>query len=133
MRKRLNKNSRNMSKIINAEQFDFEAFKKIPLQQRGRGNPGTKSKYRYKNIVTAFDIETTRLEEIEQSVMYIWQWAFDDVCVIGRTWDEFLLFCEKITEALGQDERLCIFIHNASYEFQFIKGIYDNYTVKKLT
>ena len=65
MKKRLNENSRNMSKNINAEQFDFEAFKKIPVQQRGRGNPGTKSKFRYKDIVTAFDIETTRLEEID--------------------------------------------------------------------
>lgn len=125
MKKRLNENSRNMSKNINAEQFDFEAFKKIPVQQRGRGNPGTKSKFRYKDIVTAFDIETTRIEEIEQSVMYVWQWAFDDVCVIGRTWDEFLSFCEKLTEALGENERLCVFIHNASYEFQFLKGIYD--------
>ena len=114
-------------KIINWTEFDIEAFRKIKKQTRYRGNPGTKMKYWYKDILTAFDIETTRIEEIEQSVMYIWQWAFGpDLCVIGRTWDEFLQFADKlIHEGLKDSEKILIFVHNLSYEFQFLKGIYE--------
>lgn len=112
-------------KKVKVDEFDFDAFRKIPIQNRGKGNPGTKLKFRYKDVITAFDIETTRIEEIEQSVMYIWQWAFDDICVIGRTWEEFIDFCKRLVDNLDENEKLCCFIHNASYEFSFIKGIYE--------
>lgn len=112
--------------IIGPEEFDFEGFRKIPKQKRKRGNPGTRMRYWYKDIVTAFDIETTRIVEIEQSIMYIWQWAFGpDLVVVGRTWKQFITFKDRILEALGPDEKLCCFIHNASYEFEWIKGIYE--------
>lgn len=114
-------------KIINWTEFDIETFRKIKKQTRKRGNPGTRQQYWYKDIVTAFDIETTRIEEIEQSVMYIWQWAFGpDLCVIGRTWDDFSAFVDKlIHEGLKDTEKLLVFVHNLSFEFQFLKGIYD--------
>lgn len=114
-----------MDTIIEARDFDFEAFKKIPIQKRKRGNPSTRSKIRYKDLVTAFDIETTRIVEIEQSIMYIWQWAFDDVVVIGRTWGEFLTLAGDLSSILGENERLMIYVHNLSYEFSFLKGIYN--------
>ena len=52
-----------------------------------------KKKYRqppiiYKNIVAAFDIETSRLPD-DQSIMYIWQLQIMDYTFIGRTWEEF--------------------------------------------
>ena len=111
-------------KIITPEEFDFEQYEKIPLQPRPRGNQGG-NRNRYKDIITAFDIETTRIKEIEQSVMYIWQWAFDDICVVGRTWDEFLVLAEKLAYYLGEHEKLVVFVHNLSYEFSFLKGIYN--------
>ena len=114
-----------MKRVIRSDEFDFVAFKNIRDQKRNPGNPGTKAKYKYKDIITAFDIETTRLEEIEQSVMYIWQWAFDDVCVVGRTWEEFTEFVDNICYVLKDDERLIVFTHNLSFEFSFLKGIYD--------
>ena len=112
-------------KIINADEFDFDAFDKIPEQKRTSGNPGNKSGIRYKDIITAFDIETTRIEEIEQAVMYIWQWAFYDVCVVGRTWEEFLNFGQAIADHLSDKQRLFVAVHNLSYEFQFLKGVYE--------
>lgn len=111
--------------IISPDQFDFDKFEKTRCQTRRRGNQGTKDRTRYKDIISAFDIETTRIVEIEQSVMYIWQWAFEDVCVIGRTWDEFLSFAEKLCKRMRSDEKLVVFDHNLSYEFAFLKGIYD--------
>lgn len=118
-------------RIVKPDEFDFDTFEKIPYQKRKRGNPGTRSKLRYKDIVTAFDIETTRIVEIEQSIMYIWQWAIDDVCVIGRTWEEFLEFSKKLSDRLGEKEKLVIFVHNLSYEFTFLKGIYE-FTTKDI-
>lgn len=113
-----------MDKLIYWNEFDFENFRKIPQQKRHRGNPGTRSKIRYKDIITAFDIETTRIKEIEQSIMYIWQWCFDDTVVYGRTWEEFLLFCQCLCDQIGENERLFVAVHNLSYEFQFLQGIY---------
>ena len=111
--------------LIPWNEFDFAAFKAIPQQKRKRGNPGTRSKVRYKDIITAFDIETTRIKDIEQSVMYIWQWAFDETVVYGRTWDEFISFCEMLCSCLGENERIFCGVHNLSYEFQFLRGIYE--------
>ena len=112
--------------IITVDEFPFDEFRKLKKQSRRRGNPGTKQKYWYKDIITAFDIETTRITEIEQSVMYIWQWAFSpELVVIGRTWDEFLFFVHRLIESMNETEKLLIFVHNLSYEFQFLKGIYE--------
>ena len=110
-------------RIIKPEQFDFVNFKKIPIQKRRRGNQSGK-KDRYKDIITAFDIETTRLKDVEQSIMYVWQWAFDDVCVVGRTWDEFLNLADNLAYLLPDGVKLVVFVHNLSYEFQFLSGIY---------
>jgi hypothetical protein len=114
-----------MSQTIAPEQFDFEWFKSIKVQTRAVGNPGTKKKVYYKDIISAFDIETTRIKEIEQSVMYIWQWQFGlEYTVIGRTWEEFSWFCEQLKTCIKGNEFLCVYVHNLSYEFQFLRGIY---------
>ena len=103
----------------------MEAFRAIKRQPRRRGNPGTRQRFWYKDILTAFDIETTRIVEIEQSVVYIWQWAIGpDLVVTGRTMEEFIQFKDMLLEALGEYERILIFVHNLAYEFQFMKGVY---------
>lgn len=100
-------------------------LKELPVQSKKKGNPGTKSKIKYIDCVNAFDIETTRIKEIEQSVMYIWQWHFDQLgTVIGRTWDEFTELCTSIAKELPEDVYICCHVHNLSYEFQFLRGIY---------
>ena len=111
--------------IVTYDNFDFFWFDKLPLQKRNKGNQSSSQKYYYKDIITAFDIETTYIKEIDESIMYIWQWQFGDKCtVIGRTWYELRLFIEKLEEFLG-DDRLVCFVHNLSFEFQYLSGIYD--------
>ena len=101
-----------------------EYFKKPPLLKNRRGNPGGKKRH-YIGITTAFDIETTLLDNT-QSVMYIWQWQFGtDYTVIGRTWEEFLELQKRIKAVLPDDRWLVVYVHNLSYEFQFLKGIYQ--------
>lgn len=111
--------------IVTPEQFPLEWLYNRPLVKRKQGNQRTKKRVKYKDIITAFDIETTRLIDIEQSVMYVWQWQFDeDYTVVGRTWEQFAAFQRKIAKILD-DSVLVVFVHNLSYEFQFLRGIYQ--------
>ena len=111
--------------IVSAAEFNEWDLRQIPAQKRRQGNPGRKnSKWQYKDIITAFDIETTRISDIEQSVMYVWQWQFgDDITVVGRSWDEFIGLCMRIKPHM-QGQKLLVFVHNLSYEFQFLRGVY---------
>ena len=111
--------------VVKCADFQPEQyFKNCPRVKNRRGNPAGKRRH-YIGITTAFDIETTLLDNIEQSVMYIWQWQFgEDYTVIGRTWDEFLDLQDRIRKTLPADYWLVVYVHNLSYEFQFLKGIY---------
>lgn len=83
---------------------------------------GWKKKYRYFSEICAFDIETTLISKYEQSVMYIWQFAINDTVIYGRTWSEYLQLLTTINEYAGHD-RVIVYVHNLSYEFQFLKDI----------
>ena len=112
--------------VVKCADFQPEQyFRKCPVVKNRRGNPAGKRRH-YIGITTAFDIETTVLEDIEQAVMYIWQWQFgEDYTVIGRTWEEFLDLQHRIKDVLPDDHWLVVYVHNLSYEFQFLKGIYQ--------
>lgn len=90
----------------------------------------TKKGRLYPMGLAAFDIETTRIEAIEQSVMYVWQFAlqvpgFDIAVCIGRTWEEYQVFVERLTGGLEDEKRLVVFVHNLSFEFQFLRSWFD--------
>lgn len=111
---------------ITWDKFDVGWYSSIPAQKRKKGNQSTSQKYYYKDIITAFDIETTYIKEIDQSVMYIWQWQFgSETTVIGRSWYDFKKFIKALEEQMLPDERLVVFVHNLSFEFQFISGILE--------
>lgn len=111
--------------IIPPEKFPYDWLYEIPLVKRKSGNQRTRKRIQYKDLITAFDIETTRLEDIEQSIMYVWQWQFgDEYTVVGRTWEQFEAFQRKL-KAVLEDSVLVVFVHNLSYEFQFLRGIYQ--------
>lgn len=96
-----------------------------PLIKNSRGNQGGK-KRAYIGLTTAFDIETSYIPEIEQSIMYIWQWQIGpDYTVIGRTWEELLDLMQRIKTVLPEKRWLVVYVHNLSYEFQYLKGVYS--------
>lgn len=78
----------------------------------------------FRNCMCAFDIETTYLDEIEQSIMYIWQFAVMDLRTdniwycFGRTWNEFI---ELLNSFYHDGITIMIWVHNLSYEFQFLR------------
>ena len=120
-------------KIITVNEFKItDITRRTKLLKRPAGNPARtgKNKRRYKDLITAFDIETTSIDEVRQSVMYIWQWCFffdekNYYVVIGRTWSEFLTLCDMIAKALADDVYIVVFVHNLSFEFQYLRGVYQ--------
>lgn len=99
-----------------------------PIQQwfhvlpNRKGNPGTKNRKKYYKEFITFDIETSKIDTIEQSFMYIWQCCIaGKVNIIGRTWEEFVDFITYISQILP--ETIVCFVHNLSYEFSFLKGV----------
>ena len=104
------------------------------------------------NIPCAFDIETTsfyrdenknaysyaqyqelnkgrktklKLEKV--SIMYVWQFGINGYCIVGRTWKEFLQMCDVIAKTLelSENKKLIVYIHNLSYEFQYIRTLFE--------
>ena len=112
--------------VISPDQYISGTFAKIPELKRGRGNPKTKNPVKYKDEIIAFDIETTHLVDIEQSIMYVWMFHMkhSDITIVGRTWDEFSSLLNKIVSEIGENT-ICIFVHNLSYEFQFLQAVYN--------
>ena len=114
-----------MAAILTTKEVDYSIFGKAKNQRAPRGNPHGRKKKRYKDLVCAFDIETSTLPDLEQSIMYIWQFQVDSICtVVGRTWQEYFDFLHRIADEI-RPNMLCIYVHNLSFEFQFLKGLYD--------
>lgn len=114
--------------IVSADKWDYVSYlNHRPLVKRREGNPGGKDARRIVESVIAFDIETSNVGK-DQSAMYVWMLQFDEVnpTIVGRTWHEFLNVLNTlrdITEAFGK--KLVIWVHNLSYEFQFLRTIYN--------
>lgn len=109
--------------------LDLSFLRNVQVQKKKSGNQATKAKREYLDIVSAFDIETTRIKDIEQSVLYIWQWDFltpDGIhrTIVGRTWDDLRCFITDLLFYIDSGKSLVVWVHNLSYEFQFISGIY---------
>lgn len=83
----------------------------------------------YYNKACAFDIETTStiINGTKCAFMYVWMLGIDGYCIVGRTWEEFMWCVDKICEFCGlQDDILLpIYVHNLSYEMQFIKDRFE--------
>ena len=75
---------------VNVKDLDYSIFENLKTQRAPRGNPHGRKRKRYVDLVCAFDIETSTLPDIEEAIMYIWQFQIDDiVTVVGRTWEEY--------------------------------------------
>ena len=97
----------------------------------------------YDNNIYTFDIETstyiildgvqypaTKYDKLSdkdkrrcilQATMYVWQFGINDIIYYGRTWEEFRIFLHRIEENVPDTKYL--WIHNLSYEFQFLKSV----------
>jgi len=112
--------------MINVNEFDYDIVKRAFNHAK---TIRTNKKATYYEIVTSFDIETTSTKQDEQkfAFMYIWQFAFENVVVYGRTWEEYQHFTSKLVEILhlNTSKRLIIYVHNLGYEFQFMRKYFQ--------
>lgn len=76
----------------------------------------------YYDAVCSFDIEVYSDPATRQGSMYIWQFCCEDVCVYGRTWDEYI----ELTHLLQTLNAVTVvYVHNLSYEFQFLRSRFE--------
>jgi hypothetical protein len=114
--------------VYSVDDFPYEELRFAPLCTSKKGN--------YYNIPCAFDIESTTIEPPYQyingkkdyeftpySFMYQWQFCILNKVVFGRTWQEFQQLLRTIRNKmkLSNHMQLVIYVHNLSYEFQFMK------------
>ena len=116
-----------------------EGFPKLTILPRKKGSRARADKRNYINIISSFDIETTRLSSIDNSVMYIWQWSFYDLntdkfiyTVYGRTWEEYLKACRTIQAWIISQVPfpkapiyMVRLVHNLSYEFHYLSAFVE--------
>lgn len=90
----------------------------------------TNKKVTYLNIPASFDIETSSfISEYSEktAIMYVWTLGINGYCFIGRTWGEFKTVLDLISNYLYLhiNKRMVIYVHNLSYEFQFIRKQFE--------
>lgn len=107
--------------IKTAQTYNTRIIGRLPIQKKAgrkkRGQPD------YLDCVTAFDIETTLIRKYRQSVLYHWQFQIKTTTITGRTWEDFRILYDRIQEAVPDGCMLVCYVHNLSYEFQFLKSI----------
>lgn len=112
----------NSTKAI-VKAYDQEDF---PYYRIKKSNPLIQPTKCYIEHLMTFDIETSTIEKTDGSFegyMYHWQVCIDGFVCFGRTWKEFLTFLSKMNRALknyNEQHKLICYIHNFSYEFQFL-------------
>ena len=85
------------------------------------------------NLPFSFDIETTSFEREKNgkteklACMYVWQLGINGYIIIGRLWSEFIETIKAISNVLqlNENKRVIIYVHNLSFEFQFIRKMFD--------
>lgn len=94
-------------------QFDFKIIK------------NTKKESFY-NIPASFDIETTSFTVGDKkcAIMYEWTFCIAGCCCIGREWCDFTKLLDNINKTFSK-ARLLVYVHNLSYEFQWLYKRYN--------
>lgn len=123
--------------MVHWKSFDMSTFSSVPVRDR---------KTLYDDNIFTLDVEATSIfydgkkymvfdyskppeyyKDMEKySILYIWQFSINDSVVYGRTLPELLDFLQQLREKLIG--RIIVYIHNLSYEFQFLRNIINDFT-----
>ena len=87
----------------------------------------------YYNVPAGFDIEVSsfyqgeKKPENKRGIMYIWQFGIFNLVTTGRTWKEFEVLISMLQKilSLNENRRLVVYVHNLTYELQFIRKHFD--------
>ena len=114
------------------QDFDLEELNDINIGIVSKFDNYSKTVKKYFNIESAFDIETSSVMlENEQKFAFMYEWTFgikdkNFICY-GRTWEEFKDLCRQLQEyfLLDSEHILVVYVHNLSYEFQFMRKYFN--------
>lgn len=116
------KTTRSIQYAYYCNEFPFDILKK-DIVKSGKHKM-------YQRHPMTFDIETSKIptddEGHYQAFMYIWQICIEGNVVFGRRWEELQEFMQKVVDAykLSEGERVVVYVHNLSFEFQFIQDYF---------
>ena len=122
----------------NFKLFDFKAeyarCKNSFVTSRKKRDTGVK----YLNVAVAFDTETTSFYESyidekgkiikrKRACVYLWQFGFIDTVYFGRKIEDFADFLLELKEKfkLNSKKKIIIYVHNLSFDFQFISEYFS--------
>ena len=114
------------------QDFDLEELNNINIGIVSKFDNYSKTVKKYFNVESAFDIETSSVMlENEQKFAFMYEWTFgikdkNFICY-GRTWEEFKDLCRQLQEyfLLDSEHILVVYVHNLSYEFQFMRKYFN--------
>lgn len=91
----------------------------------------------YLQTFGVYDIEATTIYKghapdwivAPWAFMYHWQMSVGGYLIVGRTWEEWLEFFDRLEEVLqfNGNKQLVIYVHNLGYEFQFMRDFLERY------
>lgn len=111
-----------MLKFVNVENVDFKVIEKIINDAKTTKNKNCI----YLEIPVSFDIETSSFYEGQnkRATMYIWCLNINRNRIIGRTWEEYVNLM-NIINAILDNRKIVIYVHNLGYEFQFLRKLFE--------
>lgn len=120
-------------KIYNCYNFPYMELLEIPKLVKKKRS-GVQVIF---DSVNSFDIETTTYKEgdKDKGFMYLWGFCINGLIVVGRFWSEWEYFLKQVHNMMELDEsrNMVIYIHNASFEFQFcyqfLKRCFKNFKI----
>ena len=108
--------------VFNVDDFPYEyfSFTKFKIFKKWKN----KQVYEYLDLIATFDTENTSYyipsEDTWNAFTYLWGFCIDGFLIVGRTYEQFILFIKRIANVLNLGKRrLIIYVHNLSYDFAF--------------
>lgn len=103
-----------MKKVKNIDELFFDDYKVY-----------TYKKIKYINLSASFDIEVSSFinNGEKYACMYLFGIGVNGRCILGRTYNDLEFYIKNLVKyySLNLERRLIIYVHNLSYEFQFIR------------
>lgn len=83
--------------------------------------------YTYNQYIKLNENAPKKVKLEKCAIMYVWQFGINGFVIIGRTWDEFITMCGTIANELHLNNncKLICYVHNLSYEFQFMRTLFE--------
>lgn len=83
--------------------------------------------YTYEQVQQMSDVNGRRAKLEKSAIMYVWQFGINGYLVMGRTWTQFVKMMQEISGILQLSDklRLIVYVHNLSYEFQFMRKWFE--------